>query len=144
MLGLFWKTSGCNLGAYRLELEEVRAPGTRWSSSQFRLASGQVLPFLPGEGDISIALNPENLVAIGDLVRVDTLSLERDLVLLVVAGTERLVDKTDEDGNSVLGKFGSAVSITRTQDQSRSVGKHHYRRIHSPRAGGITYRKKPA
>lgn len=46
---------------------------------QPRPARSQVIPILLGEGDVHVALaalNPENLVAIGNLLGVDTLSLQ--------------------------------------------------------------------
>lgn len=51
-------------------------------------ALGQALPIRPGEGHVCVAAGPVDGVATGNLIRIDALSLQRHLVLLVVACAE--------------------------------------------------------
>lgn len=102
-------------------LFKLQKPSSTWgggqlvSVSQPCTARCQMLPVLLGKGDVGVAptaLDPEELIAVGNLVGIDTLGLEGHLILLIVAGSDGLVNEADEDGNGILGQTGSAVSTT--------------------------------
>lgn len=108
------------------------------------LADMEVVPVLSGERHIgdtaAMSFDPEYLVLGLDFIRIDTLLLQRQLVLLVVMGRRWLCDMSQEQRYCIFRQMGTGVPGDRHQFCTNAITWPLRSQLRDPGFCGLTAR----